>query len=270
MSRDLTVSIVNYNHKERILACLESISHAAGVLDIDIHVVDNNSVDGSVDEIKRRYPQVKLTANTENVGFAKANNQVLSCFESRYCLITNPDIVALPGALEAMVAFMDSHPEAGAAGCKMLNHDRTIQYSCRRFPSVFTTVTRGLLIDSVWPISKMTEKYLMQDWAHDRIMPVDWLTGCCLLLRRTTLQEVGLLDERYFMYFEDVDLCYRINRNWKVYYLPHISMIHEYQHESRMPGNLKLKLHHARSAMQFFMKHGLASGRNGRGAFPAA
>ncbi|GAX59194.1 glycosyl transferase [Candidatus Scalindua japonica] len=255
--KDLTISIVNYNSKEHILKCIESIyAHGEGI-DIDVYVVDNNSTDGSVDDIKKNYPDVKLIMNNENRGFGDANNQVLKRFNSRYCLITNPDIIILSGTLQELVKFMDANKDAGAVGCKVLNPDRSLQYSCRRYPSFIMSISRGLLIDSIFPNNKIIKKYLMMDSEHDKVMPVEWLTGCCLMVRHETIKEVGTFDKNFFMYFEDVDICRRINKNWKVYYLPDVQMIHGYQSNSRRIGNLKHKLIHLKSAIYFFKKHGL-------------
>ena len=264
MVKDLTISIVNYNTKEYILKCLESIYANSEGVDIDIYVVDNNSTDDSVDAIRNLYPGVKLIENNENKGFAEANNQVLRLFNSRYCLITNPDVTMLPETLQEMVRFMDSNLDAGAGGCKILNPDKSLQYSCRRYPSIIMTLSRGLLIDYLIPKNRLIEKYLMRDWAHDSIMPVEWLTGCCLMVRQETIKEVGFFDKKYFMYFEDADLCYRINKSWKVYYLPHVQMLHVFQHKSRKGGNLMHRLHHLKSASHFFKKFGLLPSNNRR------
>lgn len=258
MSKELTISVVNYNMKESILKCLESISANTKDMDIDVYVVDNDSMDKSVDAIREFYPNVHLIDNKVNNGFAKANNQVLRVFDSKYCLITNPDVIVYPDTLQSMVSFMDSTPDAGVVACKILNTDQTLQYSCRTYPTVCMTLTRGFLIDALLPGNKIVKKYLMMDCQRDTIMPVDWVTGCCLMIRKETINDVGLLDENYFMYFEDADFCYRVNKNWKVYYYPHVNMVHEYQHKSRSTGNLKHKIHHMRSAIYFFRKYGFS------------
>lgn len=265
MAKDLTISIVNYNSQQFILNCLESIYANSDGLDPDVFVVDNNSIDGSIEDIEKLYPQVKLILNKENKGFAKANNQVLRTVDSRYCLITNPDVIFLPDVLKTMVSFMDSHPDAGAVGCRVLNIDRSLQYSCRRYPTFLTILLRGLGIDLIRPNSMLIERYLMKDIQHEGVVAVDWLTGCCLLVRKETIDAVGLLDEDFFMYFEDTDLCFRINERWQVYYLAEACIIHEFQHMSRRIGNFKHKIHHLKSAVHFFRKHGLVPRNNGKG-----
>lgn len=257
MAKDLTVSIVTYNSKACILDCLRSFYAHSDGLDMEIVVVDNNSRDDAAACIKASFPDTKVIANPDNVGFAAANNMVLANFDSRYCLISNPDIIVLPGALKAMVAFMDGHPDAGICGCKMLNPDLTLQYSSRRYPTPFIVLARGLLLDRLFPDHRLVRRYLMMDSPHDRVMPVDWLTGCCLMVRKEIVRDVGLLDERYFLYFEDVDFCYRVNRSWRTYYLPSVSMKHSYRHASRGFGNLRHKFHHMRSALRFFRKKSL-------------
>jgi GT2 family glycosyltransferase len=261
MAKDLTISIVNYNSKRSILNCLESIHANSNGLDTEVYVVDNNSTDGSVEATKKLYPKIKLILNKDNRGFAKANNQVLRIADSRYCLITNPDVIFLPGALKAMVNFMDSHQGAGAVGCKVLNIDRSLQYSCRRYPTFLMILLRGIGIELIRPNCRLIERYLMKDIKHEGVLPVDWLTGCCLMVRKETIDEVGLLDEKFFMYFEDADLCYRINERWQVYYLSDVCIVHEFQHMSRRFGNLKHKIHHLRSAAHFFRRHGLVPTR---------
>lgn len=254
MSKDLTVSIVTYKSRDCILECLESFIAHSGGLDMEIVVVDNNSRDDAMANVKRLYPQVTVIENDSNLGFAGGNNLVLSNFDSRYCLVSNPDILVMPDTLREMIRFMDDNADAGICGCRILNPDMSLQYSCRRYPTPLMVLTRGLLLDRLPPAKALVKKYLMVDRSHDRVMPVDWLTGCCLLIRKETVKDVGLMDENYFLYFEDVDLCYRVNRRWKVFYLPSVSMIHEFQHTSRTSVNLGHKYHHMRSALRFFIK----------------
>lgn len=261
MAKDLTISIVNYNSKRFILNCLESIYADSNGLDTEVYVVDNNSTDGSIEATEKLYPKVKLIFNKNNRGFAKANNQVLGIADSRYCLITNPDVIFLPGTLTAMTNFMDSHQDAGAVGCKVLNINRTLQHSCRRYPTFLTILLRGIGIELIHPNCRPIERYLMKDIKHEGVLPVDWVTGCCLMVRKETIDEVGFLDEKFFMYFEDTDLCYRINERWQVYYLSNVCIIHEFQHMSRRIGNLKHKIYHLRSAARFFRRHGLVPTR---------
>jgi GT2 family glycosyltransferase len=263
MKKDLTISIVNYNMKNSMLLCLKSIYANIDGLDVDVYVVDNNSADGSVDAIKREYPNVHLIANSDNRGFARANNQVLRVADSGYYLILNPDVTIFPGTLKSMMAFMENTPDAGMAGCKVLNSDGTLQYSCRRYPNIITIIWRALLLDLFFRNNRIINTYLMKDWGHDKVMPVNWLTGCCLMIRKETIDDVGLMSEKYFLYFEDADLCYRVNERWKVYYLPDIHIVHEFQHRSRKFGHLWHTLHHIKSAYHFFSTYGIAP-KNGR------
>jgi GT2 family glycosyltransferase len=253
---DLVVSIVNYNAKNSILKCLESIYRHSGSLKLVVYVVDNNSSDDSATAIQAAYPQVHLICNKDNVGFARANNQVLRQIKCQYCLITNPDVVVNEGTLQAMVRFMDEYHQAGALGCKILNNDGSLQFSCRRYPTFVTLLIRGLGLDFIYPFKKLSDKYLMRDLPHDQTMHVNWLTGCCLMIRREALQDVGMMDESYFMYLEDVDFCFRINQKWKVYYFPGVSMYHGYKHQSRKFRTLRHKLYHLKSAIHFFRTNG--------------
>ncbi|MGD9503297.1 MAG: glycosyltransferase family 2 protein [Syntrophobacteraceae bacterium] len=261
--KDLTVSIVAHNSMDCILKCIESVYKWAGNLDLEVWVVDNVSEDGGAEAVRERFPQARLIVNESNVGFGRANNQVLRHAKSRYCLVLNPDTIVLPGTLQGMVDFMDRNPDAGIMGCKMLNPDLSLQYSCRKHPSLMVTLSRGLGLDGHFFCAKIVDEYLMRDVPHDEVMTVDWLTGCCLMIRKEALEDVGFFDERYFLYFEDADLCYRASIHWNVYYLPHVQMIHEFQSRSRKFGNLWHKLHHARSAALFYFKYGVR-GPSGR------
>jgi len=243
--------------KNSTLLCLKSLYEDQNGLDTDIYVVDNNSSDNSVEAIRSAYPAVNLIVNKDNRGFARANNQVLQKFKSEYCLILNPDVTIFPGTLRGMVDFMNNTPDAGISGCKVLNSDGTIQYSCRRYPNIIIIIWRALLLDLYFRRNKIIDSYLMKDWNHDTVKHVDWLTGCCLMIRKETLEDIGMMNEKYFLYFEDADLCYRVNKRWKVYYLPDISMTHEFQHRSRKFGHMWHTLHHIKSAYHFFSQHGL-------------
>lgn len=239
--------------RDNIIKTLASIYRNADGLKLSVHVVDNASEDGSIEAIRKNFPETALLVNSINRGFGAAHNQNLKKIDADYILVLNPDVEILPGTLSSMLNFMKNHPDAGVVGCKILNPDGTIQYSCRRYPSPSVIFCRGLLLDSFLP--ETINHYLMKDWDHKQTIPVDWLTGCCLMLRKKTLDKIGLFDEKFFLYFEDVDLCARINKNWKVYYLHSASMIHDYQHESRKIGNWRLKWYHMISCLIYFNKH---------------
>lgn len=224
---DLSICIVNWNTREDLARCLESIRENAGRLAYEVLVIDNGSSDGSPTLVRTRFPEVRLLANDTNRGFAAANNQGLRLARGRYVLLLNPDTEVHPRALERLVRFLDRRPDAGLVGCRIVNPDGSLQYSCRTFPTLGAILFRGTLLGRLWPGNPYTREYLMQDWPHDMAWPVDWVSGACLAVRREVLEQVGLLDERFFMYCEDMDLARRArDAGWQVYYFPEAVVTH--------------------------------------------
>ena len=222
---DLSISIVNGNTKDLSRDCLESVFKSKGGLNYEVFVVDNASVDGSTEMVRKKFPQVKLIENRQNLGFSKANNQALRKSKGRYFLLLNSDVIVLCDTLKKMVEFMDEHKKAGIAGCRLLNPDGTSQASYGDFHSI-AKVLIGKLIPT-----NFTEKWLGRYMQSHRISrearEVDWVTGAFLIARREAIDEVGMLDENIFMYFEDDDWCYRMRkRGWKVYFVSQAQAVH--------------------------------------------
>lgn len=206
---DLSIVIVSYNTRNLLRACLESLPAGCGELSYEVFVVDNCSADGSPEMVRDLFPSVHLIANQRNLGFAAANNQALvSC--SGYCvLMLNSDTVVEPGALEQLVHFMVRHPKLGYCGPQLLNPDGTHQVSARRFP----TPLSGFLGGCGWANKHTASRHCLNLHAlfgTDRPFQADALSGACLMIRREVLQQVGLLDSGYFMYFEETQLCHRM------------------------------------------------------------
>lgn len=253
---DLSVIIVSYNMASFLGRCLASIYRAAPRINFEVLVVDNASTDGSTQMVRTGFPQVTLLANEMNYGFARANNQALQMSKGRYCLLLNPDTLVNPRSLDEMVEFMDHHPDAGASGCQLISPDGAIQLSCRSFPSLLAVLLRGTRLHKVY--NKPVARYLMAEWDHSSVREVDWVLGACLLLRRAALEDVGLLDEGFFLYYEDIDLCYRLKqRGWKVYYNPQVQVVHYYQRASARGIPNRLTLEHIRSVFRLFKKYPL-------------
>jgi len=253
---DLSIVIVSFNGRELLQECLSSLFAAKLSLSYEVHVVDNASSDGTPNMVQNEFPQVHLVANADNIGFAGANNQILRDLKARYALLLNPDMVVAQNAIEAMVGFMDTHADIGALGPRLLNPDGSLQYSCRRFPNAVAIFLRGLGLFRMLPKLPMRQRYFMLDWDHRTVAEVDWIMGSCMMLRREALQQVGFLDERFFMYYEDVDLCRRMWKQWKVCYLPEIPMLHHHRQESHRLSSLRVRFIHLQSAWRFFAKHG--------------
>jgi GT2 family glycosyltransferase len=227
MNVSLSIIIVNCNTKELLDACLSSIlAHGTG-FDLEIFVVDNASTDGSTQMVKQKYLTVHLMENSENVGFARANNQAIEKARGDYLFLLNSDAVILPGTIDAMVKFMDAYPMVGALGAKLLSQDLVPQISCRHFPTVFTILSQFFGLSAMFPRSRLWGRYDMGYWDHRQARKVDCVPGTALFVRKSTIQQVGPLDGNYFLYFEDTDWCYRINQaGWEVFFLPQAEVIH--------------------------------------------
>jgi N-acetylglucosaminyl-diphospho-decaprenol L-rhamnosyltransferase len=244
---ELAIVIASWNVASLLANCLRSIPAGAEGLDYQVIVVDNASSDGSADMVARDFPAVRLIRNTENVGFGKANNQGICAGQGRYVLLLNSDTSVPAGSLTELVRFMDQHPDAGACGPRLLRPDGMPQpYAFGGDPTLGYLLVRGLK-------QVLFHRYL-HDWTTDMVQEVDWVSGACLLVRRQAIEQVGLLDESIFMYFEDNDWCLRIRRaGWKIYYNPQVSIVHI--------GGQSLAQHPAarhvyhRSLTYFYAKH---------------
>lgn len=246
----LSVVIVSWNTRALLVDCLNSLK---GAVDgqMEVLVVDNASDDDSAPVLKSQFPWVKLIANEENVGFATGNNQAIRASVGEYVLLLNPDTVVLPGALETLLKFMDEHPEVGAAGSRVLNPDGSLQTSCYPAPTLLRELWRLFHLDAL----RHYGVYCMADWPTDVNRQVDVLLGACILLRRKVLDQIGLMDEKYFMYSEEVDLCFRVRRaGWPIYWVPEAKIIHYGgQSTNQVAGEMFLRLYEGK--LIYFKKH---------------
>ncbi|MGQ0645836.1 MAG: glycosyltransferase family 2 protein [Elusimicrobiota bacterium] len=252
---DLIVSIVHHDTPLLLERCLESLRREGSRLRVKIAVVDNASRNGP-EKLRALHPEVDFIFNSDNVGFGRANNQVFRRWAARAYLVTNPDIVVAPGSLSRLMEELAARPQAGALGVKLLYPDGRPQASCRRYPTLRSVLLRGFLPESRAARFQSIRRYLMRDADLERPGPVDWVMGSCLLLRAEALRAVGGFDEDFFMYYEDIDLCYRLGRaGWSVDYVPQVEWIHDYRRQSARPGQWKLRAAHLRSALRFLAKH---------------
>ncbi len=235
----LSVIIVSYNVKKYLEQCLFSVQKAAQGIEIEIYVVDNNSVDGSVELVRNSFPEVKLIANKDNRGFATACNQALSLSKSKYSLLLNPDTVVAEDTFSSCIRFMENHPEAGALGVKMINgQGKFLPESKRSLPTPLISFYKIFGLSALFPKSKTFGKYQLSYLDKDKIAEIEVLSGAYMFLRMSTLEEAGFLDEQFFMYGEDIDLSYRITKSgYKNYYFPETTIIH-YKGESTKKGSL--------------------------------
>ena len=240
---DLSIVIVSWNTRDLLAQCLQSVLGGIADLDYEIIVVDNASTDGSQAVVREQFPQVRLVENTENLGFAQANNQAIRISQGKYVLLLNSDTIVHAGALEAMVSFANHHPQAGIVGCKLLNADGSLQASWAQFPTLHSEF-----------LGRNFRQRRRVEGARE-VYEVDWVGGACLLARRKAVDEVRLLDGDYFMYSEEVDWCYRMAKaGWKTYYLPEAEVTHLGGGSSRKSaGPMAVQLQ--RSKLRFFRKH---------------
>lgn len=254
---EISVVVVSYETREMIRGLLASLRGAGTARACEVLVVDNASGDGTVGMLRAEFPDVRVIANAENVGYSRAVNQAIRAASGRYLLILNPDIEVQPGAIDALARHMDENPSTGIAGGKLLNPDGTLQYSCRTFYTLSTLLHRRTPLGRLFPDSRIVRDHLMMDWDHDTVREVDWMLGACLMVRREAITDVGLMDERFFMYFEDVDWCYRMKQHgWRVVYVPDARMTHVHRRESAQGGGLlnRRLVAHLNSMFRFFDK----------------
>jgi GT2 family glycosyltransferase len=256
----LSIAIVSWNTRDLLRDCLSSVFENLDNLKAEVVVVDNGSTDGSAEMVRNEFPQVNLVEAGENLGFTRANNLAYKLSNGKYFLLLNSDTVVLPDALSRMLRFMEAYPVAGAVGCRLLNGDGTLQRSCSCFPTVTTELFDALYLSKLFPKSQIFGKGAMSYWDFSSIREVEFAGGSCLMLRRTALEVVGLLDEKFFMYSEEIDLCYRLKCNdWKVFFIPDARVIHYGGQSSKLDVN-RTSVELCRSKYKFMRKHyGLAS-----------
>jgi GT2 family glycosyltransferase len=250
---DVTIAIINYNTKGWLDSCLESIVKAPPLAGFEIMVVDNGSSDGSVEHIKSRFPAVQVLENAGNLGYAGAANQALRTSRAKYVLILNTDTEVDSDAVDILVEFADGHEDVGIVGPLLLNTDGSIQASGRRFPS-FLDAAMHAFLGHIWPKNPYSLRYRMLDWDRRSGRAVDWVSGAAMFIRRSAAEEVNLFDEGFFMYVEDLDLCYRMwESNWKVFFWPEAKITHHSGKSSRQ-SSAKMIVEFQRSLYRFYSK----------------
>jgi GT2 family glycosyltransferase len=252
---DLSIIIVNWNTREMTADCLQSVFDGLGDLQAEVIVVDNASTDGSAEMVESRFPQVLLIRNTENRGFAAANNQGFAVTRGRHVLLLNSDTLVHGTVLPDSVAWLEAHVGVGAMGCRVLNTDGTVQLTCSMYPSIPNLL---LLTSGLAKLSRpaVLGRYAMRDWARDSEREVEVISGCYLLVRRAVIEQVGGLDEAFFFYGEETDWCRRIREaGWRLVFTP----VGEITHHG---GGTVKSLNHRRDVMlseatvRLHLKHG--------------
>lgn len=265
---DLAIVIVSYNVRDLLRDCLASVYESRGDFSFAVCVVDNCSQDGSVEMVRAEFPQVRVVANTANLGYPAANNQGLRSFGfgtaegearpaslPRYVLLLNPDTLLPPNALAEMLAFMEAHPEAGAAGPRLVLADGSLDWACRRsFPSPVVSFYRLSGLSRLFPHSQRFGRYNLTYLDPNETAEVDSVVGAFMMVRREAILQAGLLDETFFMYGEDLDWAYRIKAaGWKVFYNADVTVLHYKEASSK--GSKRAQDEFYRAMLVFYRKH---------------
>lgn len=253
---DVSIIIASFNTREYLADCLRSVVNSNGAERFEVFVVDNGSTDGSAEMVRREYPGVAVISNEENIGFARANNRALVESRGRYILLLNPDAEVRSSTLSEMVELMDSRPDVGLSGVKLIRGDGRMDEACRRgFPTLTAAFAKLTRLDRLFPNSRLLSRYNLRYRDPDGEYEVDAVVGAFMFFRRSVLEEVGMLDESYFMFGEDLDWCYRVKRRkWKVLYVGSKEVLHAKGASTRQrPAAMNFHFHKA--MLIFHRKH---------------
>jgi len=253
---DVSVVIVSWNTKGLLRNCLNSVYEQTSKAALEVFVVDNDSPDKSAEMVAAEFPQVKLIANTDNKGFALANNQAMEVSTGRYVLLLNPDTIILDGAIDKMMAYYDSMPNAklGVLVCKLLNDDGTLQKSVNRFYNFWRSFLDNRFMYGI--LAKMGgEKLLTSHWEHDSLREIDWAYGAVMFFSREVMEKVGVLDPQFFIYAEEMDYFLRVKKaGYKSWFLPDIEIVH-YGKSSSRQKRAAMFIQNYKSFYLFLKKH---------------
>lgn len=251
----LSIVIVSWNTRDLLRRCLETLKPELADIDSEVFLVDNHSADNSAQMVASEHPWVKLITNDENLGFAAANNQAFKLAQGQNILLLNPDTEVLPGSIHKLLNFLDAHPTCAVVAPQLINSDGTIQRSCRQFPTFKGMLYELIGLSRIFPERQEFRQYKMLDWNHDDERQVDQPEGACLMIRRQIIDQVGSLDEGFFMLFEEVDWCYRIKQaGWQIWFTPQSQIIHHYgQSIKQVKARMILSSH--RGLYRFWHKH---------------
>jgi len=259
---DVSIVIVNWNTRQLLADCINSIYANAGEADYEIIVVDNASSDGSADMVRECFGGIRLITNSENLGLAAANNQAIAAAGGRYILLLNSDTIVCKGTVDGMVRYADLYPAGAVFGCQVRENQTTIQPTCFRFPSILNIVLRITGLARLFKQNRFFGREMMLWWKRDTARRVDVVSGMFMFVRREAIEEVGLMDEDFFLYFEETDWCYRFSKaGWEMIFWPGVKIVHlDGGNKSTDQQAVKMKIQYRKSMLFFFRKHyGLVS-----------
>ena len=253
---DLSCIIVNYKNSEPLKDCLASLYQTVQGIDFETIIVDNSENDLGLQPLRELYPKAQFVSNSSNVGFAKANNQAAKIALGKVLIFLNPDTILSDQAIDSMYRYYCSHKETGVLGPKVVDPEGSLQYSCRRYPTLWTGLfNRYSILSRLFPENRFTSQYLMRDFDHNEIRQVDWLSGCCLMVSKNTFENSHGFDENYFLFNEDVDLCRTIKQAGKeVIYFPEATIIHQVS-TSNSKTTARVIIQRHLGMMHYFKKH---------------
>jgi GT2 family glycosyltransferase len=259
---DISVILVSYNTIEMTKIALSHLLASSQNIDMEVIIVDNDSKDHSADILRREYPQIKLIENKKNVGFGRANNQALPYIKSRYVLLLNTDAFVEPDTIAKTVQYMDANPLCGVLGVKLLGRNGDLQPSCRFFPTSWNNFLNRTGLNRFVKHVKMVDD---MSWDHASVRECDWVPGCYYLVRKEVIDQVGLFDPRYFLYYEEIDHCFAAKKaGWNVTYFPHTSVVHIGGESAKSEGEItssgrQIDALNIESELLYFRKnHGLS------------
>jgi GT2 family glycosyltransferase len=250
----LSVVMINYKMCHHLDECFSTIFDKTFRCTFEVLLVNKPSDDGTEELIRGKFPGVTLISH-EKFGIAEMRNVGINNARGRYILMLDADTVVLDGAFDAMVDFMENHPDVGGAGAKTLKPDGTLEYNAKRFYTLMTILIRRTPLGRWFPNNKWDKHHLMLDKNHDEVFECDWMAGACYLMRRETIEKVGTFDDSFYFGFEDVDWCYRAKKaGWKIMYIPHPTIVHHVQRSSAAGVN-RMAWEHLKSGWRFYLKH---------------
>ncbi len=251
----LSIIIVSWNVQGYLLNCLESIKEHPCSEEFEVIVVDNASNDGTTEAVENGFPDITIIANTENLGFGAANNQGIKISKGQYILFLNPDTIIHKDSLDMLIAFLDNNDDIGICGPQLLYEDGTVQPSARCFPDFLSALDRHTIFRSFKIFWKQHKKYMMFDFDFDKQMDVDQIMGAALITRRSIIEQLGEFDERFYMYYEEVDFCYRVKKaGWRIVFTPDTVITHlAGRSSSQIP--IENRIMFMTSLLRFFRKH---------------
>ena len=252
---DVSIIVVAWNVRKLVYDCLKSVYEQTKGINFEVIYVDNASIDNTVDMVRKQFPDVRIIENEVNQGFIKANNQGIEIAQGRYVLLLNSDTLVLDNAIAKMVNFADSHPEAAVVGCRVLNLNRTVRRTCFMYSSILNMFLSAIYLYKIFPKNKFFGRERMTWWNFDDVREVETVSGSCSLVRKQGIEQVGVMDERYFVYGDDPDWCYRFKKSgWKIMFTPEPNIIH-YGGQTTNNLSRKFKLQLSGSKLIFMKLH---------------